>query len=158
MMVRYARDVTLRDLSPGNAILIGRPATNLWSELFDAKLNFKMESDLAGHRVVCRNKAPRDGEQSEYVSRLDGDRFEGYSSIAFAPNLNGGNVLLIGGAASSSQEGAADFATSERLLARLIERIGQKGRLPYFDALLRTVTIDGASQEPALVAYRVLGQ
>ena len=28
--------------------------------------------------------------------------------------------------------------------------------MPYFEALLRTVAIDGMSQEPSIVAYRVL--
>ena len=37
VVVRYARDVTLRDISPGNAVLVGRPATNLWTGLFESK-------------------------------------------------------------------------------------------------------------------------
>jgi hypothetical protein len=157
VVVRYARDMTLRDLSPGNVILIGRPFTNLWNELFESKLNFRLYSDLPNHRVICKNTAPEPGEQAEYVPTLIGGRFEAYSSIAFLGNLNGGNVLIIGGAASSAQEGAGDFATSEKLLARLVDKIGrEKGRLPYFDALLRTTTIDGMSQEPSVIAYRRL--
>jgi hypothetical protein len=156
VMVRYARDLTLRDLSPGNAILIGRPTTNLWTQLFESKLNFRPESDLANHRFVVRNTSPQPGEPSEFVPKFDGGRFEAYSSISFIRNLNGGNVLIIGGAASSSQEGAADFITSDKLLTQLSEKIERDGHLPYFDALLRTVTIDGMSQEPSLVSYRVL--
>jgi len=156
VLVRYARDITLRDLSPGNAILIGRPTTNLWTQLFESKLNFRIQSDLANHRVVWHNAAPRPGEPTEFVAKFDGTRLEGYSSVAFVSNLNGGNVLIIEGAASSSQEGAADFLTNDKLLTRLAEKIERDGRVPYFDALLRTVTIDGMSQEPSLVSYRVL--
>lgn len=156
VLVRYARDITLRDLSSGNAILIGRPTTNLWTQLFSSKLNFQVESDFANHRVVWHNAAPQPGEPSEFVPRFDGARFEAYSSIAFVSNLNAGNVLIIEGAASSAQEGAADFITSDKLLAPLAEKIGRDGRIPYFDALLRTVTIDGTAQQPSLVSYRVL--
>lgn len=156
VVVRYARDITLRDLSPGNAILIGRPTTNLWTQLFESKLNFHFYSDLQNHRVICKNAAPQPGEPAEFVPKLEGARFEAYSSVAFVNNLNGGNVLLIGGAASSSQEGAGDFATSDKLLTSLAEKIGQSGRMPYFDALVRTVTVDGISQEPTLAAWRVL--
>jgi hypothetical protein len=156
VMVRYARDITLRDLSPGNAVLIGRPATNLWTGLFESRLNFHVESDLVNHRIICRNAAPQPGEPAEFVSKAEGARLESFSSVAFMPNLNGGNVLLISGAASSAQEGAGDFLTSDKLLGRLAEKIEHEGRMPYFEALLRTVAIDGMSQEPSVVAYRVL--
>lgn len=156
VVVRYARDITLRDLSPGNAILIGRPTTNLWTQLYESRLNFHLYSDLANHRVICKNAAPKPGEPAEYVAKHEGSRVEAYSSVAFLSNLTGGNVLLIGGPASSSQEGAGDFATSDKLFARLAEKIEQSGRMPYFDALVRTETIDGISQEPSLAAYRVL--
>jgi hypothetical protein len=155
-VVRYARDITLRDLSPGNAVLIGRPATNLWTGLFESKINFHIESDLVNHRIICRNSAPQAGEQAEYVSKVEGARVDSFSSVAFIPNLNGGNVLLISGAASSAQEGAGDFATSDKLLTRLAEKIQRDGRMPYFEALLHTVAIDGMSQEPSIISYRVL--
>jgi hypothetical protein len=156
VVVRFARDIALRDLSGGNVVLIGRPATNLWTELFESKLNFRIESKLADHQVVCKNLSPRPDEQSEYVPKTDGNRYEACSSIAFLPNLNGGNVLIIGGAASSSQEGAADFATSEAFLSQLAKKIGHTARFPYFDALIRTTSIDGISQQPSMLAYRVL--
>jgi hypothetical protein len=156
VVVRYARDVTLRDISPGNAVLVGRPATNLWTGLYESKINFHIESDLANHRIICRNASPQAGEPAEYVSKVEGARVESYSSVAFIPNLNGGNVLLISGAAGSAQEGAGDFVTSDKLLTRLAEKIERDGRMPYFEALLHTVAIDGMSQEPSIVAYRVL--
>ncbi len=156
VVVRYARDVTLRDISPGNAVLIGRPATNLWTGLYESKLNFHIESDLVNHRIVCRNASPQAGEPAEYVSKVEGARLESFSSVAFIPNLNGGNVLLISGAASSGQEGAGDFVTSDKLFTRLAEKIEREGRMPYFEVLLRTVAIDGMSQEPTVVSYRVL--
>jgi hypothetical protein len=156
VVVRFARDIAMRDLSPGNAVLIGRPSTNLWAQLYESKLHFHMYSDYENHRVICKNSAPQPGEPAEFVSKLENGRLEGYSSIAFLKNLNGGNVLLIGGPASSSQEGAGDFVTNEKLFATLGEKILKDGRIPYFDALLKTTTVDGMTQEPSLAAYHIL--
>jgi hypothetical protein len=158
VVVRYARDVTLRDLSPGHVILIGRPVSNLWGELFESKLNFRFHSDLSRHVVVCRNASPQPGEPAEYWPVEEGAKRTVYASVAFVQNLNqGGNVLIIAGASSGSQEGAAEFATNEKLLGAFVEKIKEKdGRLPYFDALIRTTTIDGHAQEPEVVAYRTL--
>lgn len=156
VVVRYARDITLRDLSSGNAILIGRPTTNLWTELFESRLNFHLYSDLQNHRVICKNASPQPGEPAEFIPKAENGRFEAYSSVAFLDNLSGGNVLLIGGAASTSQEGAADFVTTGTLLHALASKIARNGRMPYFDALLRSVTVNGVSEEPSIAAYRVL--
>lgn len=156
-VVRYARDVTLRDLSPGNLVLIGRPSSNLWEELFRSKLNFQIRMDE--HHAAWSNVAPKPGEQAEYVPRWDDNRYYAYGSVAFLPNLNGGNVLIIAGSNSNSQEGAAQFATDEKLLKQFADKIGPKGKaLPYFDALLRITTVGDVSEEPSLVAYRLLGR
>jgi hypothetical protein len=60
---------------------------------------------------------------------------------------------------TGSQEGAAEFATNEKLLGAFTDKIKEKGgRVPYFDVLIRTTTIDGHAQEPEVVAYRTLKQ
>lgn len=38
--LRYARNVRPNDLKPGNVVLIGAAAANLWVELFEPKMNF----------------------------------------------------------------------------------------------------------------------
>jgi hypothetical protein len=155
VVVRYARDVTLHDLSPGNLILIGRPSSNLWEELFRSKLNFRIGMD--SHHATWSNASPLPGEETEFVPKLDGNRYYAYGSVAFLPNINGGNVLLIAGSNSNSQEGAAQFATDENLLRLFSQKIGLKGKnLPYFDALLRITTVGDVSEQPSLAAYRLL--
>jgi hypothetical protein len=110
------------------------------------------------HHAAWSNVAPKPGEQAEYVPRWDDNRYYAYGSVAFLPNLNGGNVLIIAGSNSNSQEGAAQFATDEKLLKQFADKIGLKGKaLPYFDALLRITTVGDVSEEPSLVAYRLLG-
>src|SRR5262245_53919905 len=50
VVVRYARDMTLRELSPGHVVLIGRPLSNLWNEMFENKLNRSEERRVGKER------------------------------------------------------------------------------------------------------------
>jgi len=158
VIVRYARDMTLRELSPGHVVLIGRPLSNLWNEMFEAKLNFRFYSDLERNVIICQNRSPQPGEQAEYLPVEEGAKRTVYASVAFLPNLNNsGNVLIIAGNSSGSQEVAAEFVTNEKLLSAFMEKIQRGGSpLPYFDVLIRTTTINGLAQEPEIVAYRTL--
>jgi TonB-dependent Receptor Plug Domain len=99
------------------------------------------------------------GEPAEYWPVEEGAKRTVYASVAFEQNLSqGSNALIIAGASSGSQEGA-EFATNENLLGAFINRIKEGGgRLPYFDVLIRTTTIDGHAQEPAVVSFRTLKQ
>ena len=158
VQVRYARDMTLRDLSPGNVVLIGRPLSNLWNEVFESKLNFRFYSDLERGLIVVQNRSPQTGESAEYLPIDEGAKRTVYASLAFLPNLNKeGNVLIIAGNSSGSQEVAAEFATNEKLLSTITNKLSAgQARLPYFEILIRTVTRDGVAQEPEVLAYRIL--
>jgi hypothetical protein len=158
LVVRYARDMTLRELSPGNTVLIGRPLSNLWNEMFENRLNFRFYSDLQRDIIICQNRSPQAGEQAEYLPIDEGAKRTVYASVAFLPNLNNsGNVLIIAGVSSGAQEVAAEFVTNENLFTGLANRIRQgEERLPYFEVLIRTITLAGVAQEPEVVAYRIL--
>jgi hypothetical protein len=158
LVVRYARDLTLRELSPGNAVIIGRPLTNLWNEIFENKLNFRFYSELKSGTVICQNRSPQVGEQVEYLPVEEGAKRTVYATVAFLPNLNNsGNVLIIAGTSSGAQEIAAEFVTNEKLFNALAERLRQGNeRLPYFEVLIRTITLAGIAQEPEVIAYRIL--
>jgi hypothetical protein len=157
VIVRFARDMTLREVSPGHVVLIGRPLSNLWNEVFENRLNFRFYSDLERNVIICQNRSPRPGENAEYLPVDEGAKRTVYASIAFLPNLNnGGNVLIIAGNSSGSQEIAAEFATNEKLLSAFTSKVRQgNARLPYFEVLIRTITLDGVAQEPEVLAYRV---
>jgi hypothetical protein len=158
LAVRYARDMTLREFSPGNIVLIGRPATNLWSEMFESKLNFGIYSDLQRDIAICRNRVPQPEEQAEYLPVENGPKRTVYAAVAFVPNLNdGGNVLIISGMSSGAQEIAAEFVTNEKLLNTFANKIWKPGhRLSHFEVLIRTITLAGVPQEPEVIAYRLL--
>lgn len=161
--VRYARDMTLREFSPGNVVLIGRPSTNPWGEMFEAKLNFRFYSDFQQDIAICRNREPRPGEQAEYLPINEGARRTVYAAAAFVPNLNnGGHVLMLFGMSSGAQEGAAEFVTNEKLLGGFANKVWTEqalkpgSRLPHFEILIRMITLAGAAQEPEVIASRIL--
>ena len=158
VIVRFARDMTLREVSPGHVVLVGRPLSNLWNEVFETRLNFRFYSDLERNVIICQNRSPQAGENAEYLPVDEGAKRTVYASVAFLPNLNnGGNVLIIAGNSSGSQEIAAEFATNEKLLSAFTSKVRQgSDRLPYFEILIRTITLDGVAQEPEVLAYRVL--
>ena len=160
VVVRYARDMTLRELSPGHVVLIGRPLSNLWNEMFENKLNFQFYSDLQRRLIICHNRSPQPGEQAEYLPVDEGAKRTVYASISFLPNVNNaGNALIIAGNSSGSQDMAAEFATNETLLKAFTDKIrADNDRLPYFELLLRTTTLAGVAQESEVIAYRILKQ
>ena len=160
VVVRYARDMSLRELSPGHVVLVGRPLSNLWNEMFETKLNFHFYSDLQRNLIICQNRSPQPGELSEYLPVDEGAKRTVYASVSFLPNLNnGGNAMIIAGNSSGSQEIAAEFVTNEKLLKAFTDKIRQgEDRLPYFELLIRTITLAGVAQESEVVTYRILGQ
>jgi hypothetical protein len=160
VVVRYARDMTLRELSPGHVVLIGRPLSNPWNEMFENKLNFHFYSDLERNLIICQNRSPQPGEQSEYLAVNEGAKRTVYASVSFLPNLNNaGNALIIAGNSSGSQDIAAEFVTNEKLLKTFTDKIRQgDDRLPYFELLIRTTTLAGVAQESEVISYRILKQ
>jgi hypothetical protein len=160
VVVRYARDMTLRELSPGHVVLIGRPLSNPWNEMFENKLNFHFYSDLERNLIICQNRSPQPGEQAEYLAVNEGAKRTVYASVSFLPNLNNdGNALIIAGNSSGSQDIAAEFVTNEKLLKTFTDKIRQgEDRLPYFELLIRTITLAGLAQESEVISYRILNQ
>jgi hypothetical protein len=126
--------------------------------MFETSLNFRFYSDLQRNVIICQNRSPQPGEQSEYLPVDEGAKRTVYASVAFLPNLNnGGNVLIIAGNSSGSQDVAAEFVTNEKLLNAFTDKIRQGGdRLPYFEILIRTITLAGVAQKPEVMAYRIL--
>lgn len=110
-LVRYARDLHVRDFGEGNIILIGSPRSNPWVSLFLNRTNFNYFEDSEGHYFL--NVHPRQGEPAKYFSNQpSGESREevSYVDVALVPNLtNSGFVLLISGADVQANEAAANF-------------------------------------------------
>ena len=160
-VVRFARDMTMRDVGTGNLILLGSKQSNPWGLLFESKLNFRFEYQGAAHKVYISNRAPKPGEEAEYqASALDSLSRVIYGGIAFLPNLNrGSNVLILQGTSMAGLEVAMEVLDNPALFLDLARRVsaGQKdGDLPYFEALIRTRTLNGVAGESSIVGWRVV--
>jgi len=126
-------------------------------------LNFRFEYQGADHRINIVNRSPRAGERALYEpSALDALSREIYGGIAFLPNLNGGgNVLILQGTSMAGTEIALDVVDNPPLFQDLARRVStgrRPGELPYFEALIRTRTLNGVAGESSIVASRVLGE
>lgn len=162
-VIRFARDMTMREVGAGNLILMGSKQSNPWVSLFEAKLNFRFEYRSADHKVVIFNRAPQPGEEAQYLpSALDAQSRVIYGGIAFLPNLTpGSNVLVVQGTSMGASEIALEVLTNPTLFEDLLRHIAPDGRtsaLPYFEALIRTRTLSGVAGESTIVASRVLSQ
>jgi hypothetical protein len=82
-----------------------------------------------------------------------------YCQIAFLPNLGKtGNVLVISGTEIEGTEGGGEFVTSESSIAQLRKSVGsnREARLPYFEVLLKSSRVGGATPGFSIVAFRLL--
>lgn len=161
-VVRFARDLTMRDIGAGNLILVGSKQSNPWVSLFEDKLNFRFEYEHAGHNVVISNRKPSPGEEAEYrPSALDALSRVIYGGIAFVPNLNrAGNVLLLQGTSMGGAEVALEILANPELFRDLRRHLttGKDRDLPYFEAIIRTRTVNGIAGESEILVSRVLSE
>jgi hypothetical protein len=161
--VRFARDLTMREIGSGNLILIGSNQSDPWVSLFEPKLNFHFDYQPSIHNIFVTNRAPQTGEEAEYrPSPLDPQTRVIYGGIAFLPNLNrGSNVLILQGTSMGGSEIALEILQNPALFRDLI-RVVKAGRtssqLPYFEALIRTRTRNGVAGEFTIIGTRVLGE
>jgi hypothetical protein len=162
--VRFARDMTMRDLEAGNVILLGSKQSNPWDSLFEPKLNYRFEFRNESHSVYIMNRAPRPGEEAEYLpSALDAPSREVYGGIVFLPNVNReSNILILQGTSMAGLEIALQVLDNPALFRDLVRRLGAGGRrdgeLPYFEALIGARTLNGVAGESTIVACRVIAE
>jgi hypothetical protein len=161
-VVRFARDLSMRDIGSGNLILLGSKQSNPWVQLYEPKLNFRFEFNSATHGVFIVNRSPQKGEERQYdPSALDATTRVIYGSVAFLPNLNReNNVLILQGTSMGATEVALELLGNESQFSDLVRRITGRatrdGPPPHFEALFRTQSINGVAAESSLAAYRLI--
>ncbi len=156
--IKYARDLQLRDLKMAHVVLLGSKRSNPWVQLFEPHMNFTIEQE-AGAPVI-RNRSPRRGEPSIYQGGSASGVAEGYSVVAFLPNLNrDGNVLIIAGTTMNATEAAGEFITNPARSAAFLQSLSAESRssgVPYFEALLKTSSMAGVAKAGSLVTHRLI--
>ena len=162
-VLRFARDMSMREVGAGNLVLLGSKQSNPWDWLFEGKLNFRFEFQHATHMVYIVNRTPRPGEQALYQpSALDALSREIYGGIAFVPNVDGqSNVLILQGSSMAATEAALEVLDNPAKLRDLAGRLGARrmdGELPYFEALVRARSLNGVASESTVIASRIIGE
>jgi hypothetical protein len=128
-------------------------------ELFEDSLNFDFRWDPATNYNYCVNRSPRPGEAAEYHPAVSGETRVVYGGVAYLPTpQRRGSALIILGTSMAGSEIAAEFITNERLCAGLLDQLTQqaKGKLPYFEVLLKTASIAAQAGRVEVVAYRII--
>jgi hypothetical protein len=156
MTVVYARDFRVQP-GFGNMILVGHKRENPWSEVFEPRLNFRYQylPDGKVFKASLVNQSPQPGEKKTYSADFGRG---GYSDIAYLPRPGvDGNALLIGGTDMSSIAAGGHFLSDEKSVESLLRCLGtgRKGKLPYFELLLKTELLVDTAQGTQIVAWRI---
>jgi hypothetical protein len=162
VLVRYPRDLRLRDLDHNNYVFIGSPGSNPWVTLLQDKLNFRETEGVVGNSAkMFVNKNPLPGEQAQYEGlRWTGTMGEDYATISLLPNAtHDGSVLVLQGLQQEGTEAAgrflADPVNQHQLMSALGISAGEsRSQNIWFEALIRSRTVSGAPNTTTLVAVR----
>jgi hypothetical protein len=162
LLVRYPRDLRMRDLDHNNCVLIGSPGSNPWVTLLQDKLNFRESESVVGKSAkVFVNKSPLPGEQPQYEGlRWTGTMGEDYATISLLPNgTHDGSVLALQGLQQEGTEAAGQFLADEQNRRQLMSTLGISATADlsqniWFEALIRSRTVSGAPNSTTLVAVR----
>lgn len=166
VLVRYPRDLRMRDLDHNNYVFIGSPGSNPWVTLLQDKLNFRESEGVVGKSAkVFLNKNPLPGEQPQYEGlRWTGTIGEDYATISLLPNgTHDGSVLALQGLQQEGTEAAGRFLADEENRRQLMSALGISAteNLPqniWFEALIRSRTVSGTPNSTTLVAVRRIRQ
>jgi hypothetical protein len=152
---RYARVLRIDDLKSHNVILIGGMGANPWVGLFMNRLNFEVNYDWKNSEGYVLNKRPAEGEAAIYRDKvIDGSRHS-YGVLAFLPGIEDqGESLLFEGTGMAGTESASDFPFNSSSFSAFAQQIGATSQhMPYFEALLETVSVGGNAPEVHIVTY-----
>ena len=81
-----------------------------------------------------------------------------FAVIAVLPNLDGnGKILLLSGITMEATEAAGELMTSAgfpSMMAKLLPGGGANGERPWFELLIKSTSMAGASRSAEIVAHR----
>jgi len=153
--IRWARNLSLKELKDSNSILIGGRLANPWVALFATTVHFDIDYDWTIRHDVVRNRAPALHEQPLYI---EDQMSHAYGVIAYLPSLDGqGHTLLVEGTSKAGTEAGAEFLTSSAFAAFLKQLGADQAHVPDFELLLSTENLGGDSHHPAIVCWHKLG-
>ncbi|MES2390192.1 MAG: hypothetical protein V4555_01025 [Acidobacteriota bacterium] len=154
VVITRPKDFNMNDMKFGSVVLLGSDRANPWVELIENKLKFRYVYDRVSHHSAFQDVSPAPGQSGLYLT----DSKTSFCRIAFLPNLSGNsNILNVAGTETEGTEGGGEYITNEKMMAQLRQRLGAGGpTFPYFEALLRSDRIGGATPQLTIVAVRLI--
>ena len=159
--VRSARDLRARDLTDGNAILLGSASSNPWVTRFLKFLNFKLIDEHKNGNRYFLNQGPKPGELATYVglTRTGSDGWA-YGTVSLVPNeRSNGGVLILQGLQREGTVAAGLLMADEKGQAELRRTLTGAGEDPdkaWFEVLVRAESIGAVPGKIQIVAVRVV--
>lgn len=162
-LVRYPRDLGMRDIDHDNYVFIGSQGSNPWVSLFQNRLNFRESEGMVGNSAKAFvNAHPLPGEKARYEGlQWTGTVGEDYATIALLPNVTrDGSVLVLQGLQQEGTEAAGRFLAEAENRQQLKAALGITGSTEsslenvWFEALIQSRTVAGAPNSTNLVAVR----
>lgn len=159
-ILTIARDYQMRAFKTNNVILLGSKRSNPWVELLEPSMNFRFHYPDGQRDPIILNTNPRPGEEKTYLSTFQDARF---SVVALLPTPSRtGAVLILQGDNAISTEAAGEFICSEEHLGAFFTQIGypyqspDRPAPPWFEVLLQTEQLQGATRSFRIVGYRTV--
>ena len=159
-ILTIARDYQMRAFKTNNVILLGSKRSNPWVELLEPRMNFRFHYPNGQRDPIILNANPGQGEEATYISTLQGARFS-IVSLLPTPSRTGA-VLILQGDNAISTEAAGEFICSEAHLAAFFTQIGYPYQFPdrpappWFEVLLQTEQLQGATRSFRIVGHRIV--
>lgn len=162
--LRFARDLTMRELDEGNMILLGSSTSNPWVSVHERDLNFQSGFDGERDLGFIRNRNPKPGEQGVYTQAarngMPGESFATVTLLCDGTGAHGRGtkVLILEGANMEGTEAAWDFVSNAEVSAKARRELAVKDPLParlQLEILLRTKALAGAARDTQVVTARV---
>ncbi len=151
--IRYARDLSMGDFKESNVVLSGAAEANPWLELFDSRLNFKIEDDQVRGVFQVTNKNPAAGQPAAYAYDPLDSQERAYAVVAFFTGET--NALIIEGTTVAGTEAAADFVLDDKAVSPILKKATlADGTLGDFQVLMETRNLDGSAPQARVVAAR----
>jgi hypothetical protein len=154
--IRYARSITAEDLKDANVILIGSKHTNPWDELFEKRLNFRLEYAPTVDQSWVVNEDPRAAEQEVYRNGVDGTSNRTYGTISYLLAPDGsGHVLILQGLNMAATQAAAEVVFNRDMIRPILQQATlPNGGLRPFELLIETSSVGATDPGAQIIATR----
>lgn len=130
-------------MKDANVILIGTKHTNPWEELFEKRLNFRLEYAPTVDRSWVVNEDSHGAEQEVYRNGVNGASNHTYETISYllAPDGNGQMLILQGLNMAATQAAAEVVFNPDTIRPILLEAMLPNGGLRPFELLVETSSV-----------------